>query len=33
MATWANFKRDMRRVAKKQNAKYSPKRSKASKKK
>jgi len=33
MASWANLKRDMRRVAKKQKAKYSPKTLKTSKKK
>jgi len=33
MASWANFKRDMRRVAKKQKAKYTPKRVAGSKKK
>jgi len=29
MASWANLKRDMRRVAKKKKAKYTPKKVKA----
>ena len=33
MATWANLKRDMRRVAKKKKAKYTPKTMKGAKKK